>query len=392
LPPAPVRIVRDLRLDLFRGLALLLIFLDHIPSNVVSWVTVRNYGFSDATEIFIFISGYANAYVYGAVIRRRGFIDAAAWILNRAWQIYLAQIFLFVIYIGEIAYLAGSSPYYTEEANLKVFLQQPDLAMLEALLLKFRPVNLDILPLYVILMLGFPPFLWLLSRNLTLGLAVSVALYAVARALDWNFAAYPTGSWYFNPFAWQLLFVFGAWCALGGAERMQRVVRSPVVLTFAAAYLAFAFCVVMTWHFQPLARFVPGWMAKFLYPIDKSNLDLLRFAHFLALAVLVVRLVPRDGGMLASPLLRPIIRVGQRSLEIFGLGVFLAFAGHFATVDISASIAMQVLVSALGIAAMIAVALLISWYDSIGTPFEIVAEDAAARGAVETRRGHTAEP
>src|SRR5437667_9609669 len=74
MPPAPVRIVRDLRLDLFRGLALLLIFLDHIPSNVISWVTVRNYGFSDATEIFIFISGYANAYVYGAagLDRRRG--------------------------------------------------------------------------------------------------------------------------------------------------------------------------------------------------------------------------------------------------------------------------------------------------------------------------------
>src|SRR6266851_5429173 len=190
MPPAPVRIVRDLRLDLFRGLALLLIFLDHIPSNVVSWVTVRNYGFSDATEIFIFISGYANAYVYGAVIRRRGLIDAAAWILNRAWQIYLAQIFLFVVYIAEIAYLAGSSSYYTEEANLRIFLQQPDVAMLEALLLKFRPVNLDILPLYVILMLGFPPFLWLLARNPVAGLAASVALYALARSLDWNLPAY----------------------------------------------------------------------------------------------------------------------------------------------------------------------------------------------------------
>jgi len=186
-----VRIVRDLRLDLFRGLALLLIFLDHIPSNVISWVTVRNYGFSDATEIFIFISGYANAYVYGAVIRRRGLIDAAAWILNRAWQIYLAQIFLFVVYIAEIAYLAGSSSYYTEEANLRIFLQQPDVAMLEALLLKFRPVNLDILPLYVILMLGFPPFLWLLARNPVAGLAASVALYALARSLDWNLPAYP---------------------------------------------------------------------------------------------------------------------------------------------------------------------------------------------------------
>src|SRR5881227_1748171 len=88
----PVCIVRDLRLDLFRGLALVLIFLDHIPSNAVSWVTLRNYGFSDAAEIFIFISGYANAYVYGPVVRWRGMIDATAWILSRAWQIYLAQI------------------------------------------------------------------------------------------------------------------------------------------------------------------------------------------------------------------------------------------------------------------------------------------------------------
>src|SRR5205085_11287664 len=95
------------------------------------------------------IPGYANAYVYGPVVRRRGMIDATARILSRAWQIYLAQIFLFVVYIGEIAFLAGSTPYYTEEANLKVFLQQPDQAMLEALLLKFKPVNLDILPLYV---------------------------------------------------------------------------------------------------------------------------------------------------------------------------------------------------------------------------------------------------
>jgi len=381
MPPAPVRIVRDLRLDLFRGLALLLIFLDHIPSNVVSWVTVRNYGFSDATEIFIFISGYANAYVYGAVIRRRGLIDAAAWILNRAWQIYLAQIFLFVVYIAEIAYLAGSSAYYTEEANLRIFLQQPDVAMLEALLLKFRPVNLDILPLYVMLMLGFPPFLWLLTQNPTVGLAASVALYALARSLDWNLPAYPTGSWYFNPFAWQLLFVFGAWCALGGADRLQRVARSPAVLTLAAVYLVFAFLIVMTWHFPQLAGFVPGWLAKLLYPIDKSNLDLLRFVHFLALAALVVRFIPCDWRMLASPVLRPLIRVGQHSLEIFGLGIVLAFAGHFATVDIAAGVAMQMLVSALGIAVMIGVALLISWYDSIGMPFEIVDEDPDVRRA-----------
>src|SRR6187401_371576 len=105
---APVSTERDLRLDLFRGLALWLIFLDHIPSNAVSWITIRNYGFSDATEIFIFISGYTAAFVYGRAMRDRGFGIAAARILRRVWQIYVAHIFLFVIYVAEIAYVTAT--------------------------------------------------------------------------------------------------------------------------------------------------------------------------------------------------------------------------------------------------------------------------------------------
>src|SRR6267378_4815791 len=97
---------RDLRLDLFRGIALWLIFLDHIPSNVVSWITIRNYGFSDATEIFVFISGYTAAFVYGREMRDRGTVVAGARILKRAWQIYVAHIFLFAIYLAEISYVA----------------------------------------------------------------------------------------------------------------------------------------------------------------------------------------------------------------------------------------------------------------------------------------------
>src|SRR3954449_3142224 len=85
--PAVIATSRDLRLDLFRGLALWLIFLDHIPSNAVSWVTIRNYGFSDATEIFVFISGYTAAFVYGRAMQINGFIVAAARVLKRTWQI-----------------------------------------------------------------------------------------------------------------------------------------------------------------------------------------------------------------------------------------------------------------------------------------------------------------
>src|SRR5262249_15268673 len=77
---------RDLRLDLFRGIALWLIFLDHIPSNLVAWGTIRNYGFSDATEIFVFVSGYTAAFVYGKEMRERGLFNSSAHILRLAYS------------------------------------------------------------------------------------------------------------------------------------------------------------------------------------------------------------------------------------------------------------------------------------------------------------------
>src|SRR3974390_1947191 len=220
---------RDLRLDLFRGLALWLIFLDHIPSNVVSWLTIRNYGFSDAAEIFVFISGYTAAFVYGREMNERGVVVASARILKRAWQIYVAHIFLFVIYMAEIAYVASTfdNPLYREEMGIFEFLQQPDVTLLQALLLKFKPANMDVLPLYIVLLAGFPPLLWLLLRAPTVALAASVGLYAVTWLLEWNLPAYPSGTWVFNPLAWQLLFIFGAWCALGGADPLGRLMRSP---------------------------------------------------------------------------------------------------------------------------------------------------------------------
>ncbi len=361
-PPAE----RDLRLDLFRGIALWLIYLDHIPSNIVAWVTIRNYGFSDATEIFIFISGYTAAFVYGRAMQERGFIIASARILRRAWQIYVAHVFLFAIYLAEIAYVARGfrNPLYAEEMGVLDFIQRPDETIVQALLLKFKPVNMDVLPLYIVLLLLFPPILWLLQRSATVALAASTALYAMTWEFGWNIPAYPNGVWYFNPFAWQLLFVFGAWCALGGAERLAGLLRSRITVAIAIIYLVFAFSITMTWYFPRLGHMVPKWFEEIIYPIDKTNLDVLRFAHFLALAALIVHFIPRDWPVLKSRLLRPAIICGQHSLEIFCLGVFLAFAAHFARVEISGGIPMQIAVSILGILIMIAVAWLISWYKS----------------------------
>jgi hypothetical protein len=357
---------RDLRLDLFRGMALWLIYLDHIPSNVVSWITIRNFGFSDATEIFIFISGYTAAFVYGRAMRERGLVVSGARILRRAWQIYVAHIFLFAIYMAEISYVATSfdNPLYAEEMNILDFLKQPDVTIVQAMLLKFKPVNMDVLPLYIILLLLFPPILWLLQRGATLALGASLALYVLTWHFGWNLPAYPDGDWAFNPFAWQLLFVFGAWCALGGARRLAPILQSNITLAVAILYLGFAFVIALSWYL-PEQAIVPHWLEHLIYPIDKTNLDVLRFAHFLALATLTVRFVPRTWPMLNSPLFKPAILCGQHSLEVFCLGVFLAFAGHFALVEISGAFWMQVVISLLGIVAMIGTAALVTWYKSL---------------------------
>jgi hypothetical protein len=358
---------RDLRLDLFRGLALWLIFLDHIPSNAVSWITIRNYGFSDATEIFVFISGYTAAFVYGRAMREHGFIVASARVLKRAWQIYVAHVFLFAIYLAEIAYVAHSfdNPLYTEEMGVLDFMKSPDVTILQALLLKFKPVNMDVLPLYIMLLVMFAPMLWLLLRAPNVALVASALLYTFAHVFGWNMPAYPHGVWVFNPFAWQLLFVFGAWCAVGGAEKLSPWLNSRLVWTLALAYLVFAFFITMTWYFPRLGVFVPKFVSDILYPIDKANLDVLRMLHFFALAIVTLAFVPRGWPALKRPLFQPAIVCGQHSLAIFCLGVFLAFAGHFMFTEVSNRLYMHVLVSLLGIVAMVATAKLLAWYKAV---------------------------
>ena len=360
----PVTGERELRLDLFRGLALWLIFVDHLPPNLLTWFTLRNYGFSDATEIFIFISGYTAAFVYGRAMQEAGFVVATARILRRVWQIYVAHVFLFTIFLAEISYVATSfeNPLYTEEMGILDFLKQPDVTIVQALILRFRPVNMDVLQLYIELMLFLPLILWLMWWKPDLTLALSVVLYAATWHFDLYLSAYPNGFWAFNPLAWQLLFVFGAWCALGGARRMSRILNSPVTLTICFAYLIAAFCVTLTWYIPQLGRVVPRIIEQWMYPIDKTDLDVLRFAHFLALAALTVHYLPRTWPGLKSRWLRPLIVCGQHSLEIFCLGVFLAFAGHFILAEVSGGPVMHGLISLSGILIMWGVASLISWY------------------------------
>jgi hypothetical protein len=349
---------RDLRLDLMRGIGQWMVFLDHIPYDIVSWLTLRNYGFSDAAEFFVFISGYTAGFVYGPAVANGQFLAATKRLMKRAWHLYVAHIFLFLFFVAQIARAARrfDNPMYGDEYNIFLFLEHPDVMIGQTLMLKFKPVDLDVLPLYIVLVLALPAILWGLVKIPRWTLLGSAVLYVLARYFDWNLPSFPGGNWYFNPFAWQLLFVFGTWCGLNGAAEIATLIRSRAVLMLALAWIAFAFLIVMTWHLPTLGALVPQWLIHVIYPIDKSDLDMFRLIHFLALAVVFVRYVPRNWPALRSNLLRPLVLVGQHSLPIFCLGVFLSFAAHWFLVQIEGDIAAQILVSVAGMATMVGVA------------------------------------
>ncbi len=358
---------RELRLDLFRGLALWLIYIDHVSPDLLTWFTIRNYGFSDAAEIFIFISGFTAALVYGRATFEKGFVIGTARIARRVWQIYTAHLLLFMVLMAEIAFVTAWSgkQFYIHEMVAEDFFRQPGADMIQALFLRFRPLNMDVLPLYVVLMCGLPVVLLLAKLKHDLPLVVSIVLYIVANRLDLHFSTYPDGFWSFNPFGWQLLFVFGAWCAIGGAKRLQPILASPITFWLSVAYLCAAFSLTMTWYFPQLEVFVPGWLSYWIYPINKTDFDILRFAHFLALSVVALRFVPANWAGLRSAWAQPLILCGQYSLQIFALGVALSFAGYALLMETDAGVALHFIVGAAGILILYGVARVFTWYKSV---------------------------
>jgi hypothetical protein len=357
------RNARDTRLDLFLGIANWFIFLDHIPKNMVNWITLRNYGFSGAADVFVFIAGYTAALVYAKIMLERGVIVGATRVLRRAWQLYAAYVVLLAIYvviIGDVA-TRYAAPDIIYEFNIAGLLEEPVRTVAHGLLLQSTALNLDALQLYVMLMAWFPPVLWMLLRKPDLTMAASIALYLAARQFEWNLSSFPDGDWYFNPFCWQLLFVLGAWFALGGARVRPAILKSPILVNAGIAYLIFALAMTMAGRFPEFGRMLPGWLFDAFNPNDKMNLAPYRVLHFIVVAFLVTRLVPKDWEGLKWRSLQPIILCGRQSLSVFCVGIFLSFAGYFVLMTGSGSLAEQVLVSVAGIAIMVLVAGCISW-------------------------------
>jgi hypothetical protein len=360
---------RDLRLDFFRGLALVCIFVDHIPDNILAQFTLQSLMFSDAAEVFILISGYTAGMVYGRAMDRQGPLIAGVRVYHRVWQLYVAHVFLFVLFMAAMAYTVDTldKSLYAEEFHAADFLNEPGVAVVKALTLQFQPAFMDILPLYIVLLAVLPFALAGFRRWPRLVLLASLALW-LAVQLDQRIAlpAYPGPArvWFFNPFAWQALFFLGAWLgsrrgpAAGGWLDRRWALVGVGALALAGFLIRFSW--TLHGFYDPIPVLVSGkplW--RFL---SKRDLGLLRLANVLVLALLVARLISPRGRVVAGRAAWPLVVCGRHSLHIFCLGVLLSVIGHLVLNEFFGGVLMQLLVAAAGIAIMIGVALVMEWF------------------------------
>jgi hypothetical protein len=363
-----VRPGRDLRVDFIRGLSLWFIFIDHTPGNLLGRATLRNVAFCDATEGFVLLAGYAAGIAYGRMLEREGWLRAAARVAGRVGTLYVAHIFLFVVFAAQVGYSAAAldQAAYLDELQLDPFGAEPYRALLEALLLRYQPAFLDILPLYIVVLAMFALALPLLRRPAWL-LAASATLYVAARWFGLAPPSWTGGGWFFNPLAWQLLFAIGVVLARVEPARLAR--RFPwhwaLGVLAVLALVAVAVVLNLTWHGPARGFEPPEWLAAWLAGVDKTGLHPARLASVLLMAWLLGHLIPAGAAWLTGRFASPFVLMGQQGLPVFCAGIFLSFLGRLA-LEAASGAAVQLAVNLLGLAALVVVAVVSAWYAGEG--------------------------
>jgi len=359
-----IRSARDLRVDLFRGIALWFIFINHVPGNWLGHATIRNFTMADATEVFVFLAGYAGGIAYGLVMLREGWFFAAARVMGRVGTLYVAHVFLFVVFTAQVGFSAAAldRAAYLDELQMDAFGNAPYEALVQALLLAFQPAFLNILPLYIVLLAMFALAMPLLRRPPLL-LGASVALYAVVRGFDLNLPSWTGGGWFFNPLAWQLLFVCGV--VIGFAPPGRQPFRLPWSRWIMALCLALLIpcgaAMLLVWNAPELLAELPGPWTALLEGVDKTSLHPLRLLSLLALTYIAAHFVPRGAAWPAGFIARPFVLMGQQGLPVFCASIALSFLGRVA-LEQDDRAGMQLAVNALGFAALLAVGWVSAWY------------------------------
>ncbi|MFY0646726.1 OpgC family protein [Sulfitobacter geojensis] len=384
--------VRDLRLDFFRGLAMFIILIAHTPGNFLTlWIPAR-WGFSDATEIFVFCSGMASAIAFGGGFDRAGWVLGTARVLFRVWQVYWAHVCLFFATLALTVYLTDldiTGRNYWGQLNLWMIFVESDKwenpnILLSFMTLRYVPNYFDILPMYMIVLLMMPVVMALSRVDLKLVALFVIGVWLMGQsalmqsmnlgAYHLEFPAEPWSerSWFFNPFGWQLIFFTGFAFMRGWLP------KPPVTATLLAlaAFLVIANVPLSNIGVREFGlEWAKDWRNAYDPLFNKSDFGILRYVHFLSLAYAFWVLAGDKGhNLLASGAgafarawaiaLKVILKVGQQSLAVFITSMFTARLMGFMMDVAGRSITMTLLVNLFGFAVLIAVAYGAGWFKS----------------------------
>jgi len=401
---------RDPRLDFFRGIGMFIIFMAHMPGNWFTLYIPARFGFSDATEIFVFCSGMASALAFGKIFSDISWLIGAVRIVHRIWQVYWAHIGLFfvvmVLMIAQnwvvesnwfcspdsprLCFTPGSTENWDYVGRLNVHhlfgsTDAPDAMgnFLGLMTLTWVPNLFDILPMYIVILAMIPLVMALARIHPWVAMGTVVALWLSAQLDLFELPAEPWSDreWFFNPFAWCLIFFTGF------AFMMKWLPRPPFSWGLVAVSLAFiVFSIPITfWGIYNNEVFSIGltpyvstdghqvntpmmaFRVAFWELMAKTDFGILRYLHFLALAY-VFWLLAGEGGRrldfqssLGQLLVRIVHKVGQQSLATFLAGIVLSRFFGFILDIIGSSWPNMILVNLVGMAMMVAVAYLVGW-------------------------------
>ncbi|WP_416067484.1 OpgC family protein [Rhizobium sp. ZK1] len=353
---------RDSRLDFFRGVGMLIILLAHIPSDGWAlWIPAR-FGFSDATEMFVFQSGMASAIAFGSTFDRNGAIALIARVAQRIWQIFWAHIAVFIV-VAAIMVVAGTrydGVTYVDSLNLVPFMKDPGHLLVGLLTLTYVPNYFDILPMYIVILALMPVMIFASKANRYLPFLLMIVLWIATQFGLTHLPAEPWSDrpWFFDPFGWQFLFFTGFFLMRGNLPAPDydlRLMALAIVLVIATVPFAWV-------RFQEVHPFFQMAAARIAPLTDKSDFGILRFVHFMALCYIAVHLVGEKGSRLRGPVVRVLTVVGQQSLAVFITGMVIAQPIGIALDHAGRTSGAEVIGNLFGFATLIGTAYLVRWF------------------------------
>jgi hypothetical protein len=341
---------------------MLIILIAHIPNDRWAlWIPAR-FGFSDATEMFVFQSGMASAIAFGATFDRAGSLALLARVAQRLWQIYWAHVCVFIAIVAlmTIAHTRPDGIAYLDSLNLLPFIGDPGSLLSALLTLRYVPNYFDILPMYMVVLALLPIMLLAERLNRALPFVLMAVLWIAAQLGLAHLPAEPWSerTWFFDPFGWQLVFFTGFFL-------MRGTLTAPSYNKWlmVAALLLVVITIPFAWvRFGEMHPFFAE-AAQVIAPLtDKSNFGILRFVHFLSLSYIAVQLVGERGSRLRGPVVRVLIVVGQQSLAVFVSGMVLAQAIGIVLDHAGRTIFQEAVANLFGFGVLIAMAYLVRWF------------------------------